>query len=109
VQGVVTLTDLARCIHDSRGAPTIERIETVMQAPVAVELTASFSKVRSLIAHWGPTLIAVTSPTGATVGDITFQEILAHEQSGRNTYRTVRTQNSRYALLQPPTGVCVPV
>jgi CBS domain-containing protein len=109
VQGVVTLTDLARCIHDSRGVLTIARIETVMQSPVAVELTASFSEVRSLIADSGPTLIAVTSPTGATVGGITFQEVLAHEQSGRNTYRPERTQNSRYVLLQRPTGVCVPV
>lgn len=109
VQGMVTLPDLARCIHDSRGALTIERIETVMQSPVAVELTASLSEVRCLIVHSGPTLIAVNSPTGTTVGGITFQEVLAHEQSSRDTYRTERTQNSRHALLLPPTEVCAPV
>jgi CBS domain-containing protein len=111
VAGVVTLADLARCIHNSRGALSIERVGTLMRPPAAVGMAAPLPTVRALMAEEGTGLVAVTGPGGLTVGCVTAQSLLAREPGGRDTARP-REASTLVPLLGTDTGtvkVCVPV
>jgi CBS domain-containing protein/tetratricopeptide (TPR) repeat protein len=109
--GVVTLADLARCMHDSRGVISIERVETLMRPPAAVGMTAPLSVVRTLMARQGTSLVAVTGPGGMTVGCITAQALLASEPVSQGNARP--EQHGRpVPLLRPDRATvhaCVPV
>jgi predicted transcriptional regulator len=111
VVGVVTLADMARCIHDSRVVLSIERVETLVRPPAAVGMTAPLSVVRALMAREGTGLVAVTGPGGMIVGCVINQSLLAHEPGGRDVAKP--QESSRIIpLLRPDNGtvkVCMPV
>jgi CBS domain-containing protein len=109
--GVVTLADLARRIHDSRGALSIERVQTLMRTPAAVGMTAPLSRVRELMTREPTSLIAVTGPNGLPVGCITASSLLADQPGNRDTAWSGQ-HSTLVPLLRPGGGtvkICTPV
>jgi CBS domain-containing protein len=79
VEGVVTLADLARCVHSNRGAPSISRVDTLMRPPASVAPDTPLSAVRALMARESTELLVVTSRNGETAGYISTESALAAE------------------------------
>jgi len=77
VAGVVTLADLAGSVRDSRGVPSIQRIEALMQPPIEVTMDTPLPEVRAAMARNDAGLVVVCGPAGGVVGYIMASSLLA--------------------------------
>jgi CBS domain-containing protein len=111
VAGVVTLADLARSMRDSRGVPSIQRIEALMRPPIEVTMDTPLPEVRAAMAHDDTGLIVVSGPGGGVAGYITASVLLADDTlPGRDVGN--RRAGMEVPLLGPGGGtsrICVPV
>jgi CBS domain-containing protein/tetratricopeptide (TPR) repeat protein len=77
VAGVVTLAGLARSVRDSRGVPSIQRIEALMQPAVEMPMDAPLAAVRAAMYRGDGGLVVVRGPGGGVAGYITASSLLA--------------------------------
>jgi CBS domain-containing protein len=76
VAGVVTLADLALRMHRAYGAPSIQRVGTLMHQPSAVPSDMPTTAVMSIAAEDQAGLLIVTRADGTPVGYLTHQALL---------------------------------
>jgi CBS domain-containing protein len=84
VAGIVTLADLARSVRDSRGVPSIQRIEMLMRPSVEVAMHTPLPEMRAAMARDDAGLVVVRGPGGAVAGYITASSLLAGSVPGRD-------------------------
>jgi CBS domain-containing protein len=99
VVGVVTLADLAQAMHQARGLPSIQRVETLMQPPVTVPVDMPASAVMATAARSQAGLLVVTGPDGTPAGYLTPESLLTG-MPGTVHDRESRPQSR--SLLLPP-------
>jgi CBS domain-containing protein/tetratricopeptide (TPR) repeat protein len=76
IAGVVTLADLARTVHDSRGVPSIQRVEALKRVPAEVTIDTPLPEVRAAMTRDDAGLVVVRGPGGGVVGYITASSLL---------------------------------
>jgi len=96
VVGVITLTDLAQAMHQARGLPSIQRVETLMRPAVTVPAGTPTTDVMTAAAGSPAGLLLVTGPDGTPSGYLTRESLLAQPPSNRE-----RSAHSTSGLLLP--------
>lgn len=80
VAGLITLADTARCLHQNRGMPSIQRAETLMRPAVTIPADMPVADAVTAAAPNPSGPLVVTGPDGTAAGYLTLETLLNHSQ-----------------------------